>query len=317
MESSLNLFLPETGLPLPPALAFAFIVAVGAVIGSFLNVVIHRLPLGESIVFPNSRCPGCGAAIKPYDNIPIVSYLLLGGRCRACRARISPRYPAVEALTAALYALVYLHDGLTPALGFDLVFVTALLALVFIDAEHMLLPNAITYPGIVFAFLARLVLPLLMGESAFEDLAMLARTDALLSWPTWAISLAGAALGALVGGGSLWLIGWVWERLRGVEAMGLGDVKMMFMVGAYLGWRLTILNIFLAVFLGSIVGLSIVLWQAYREAGSAGRLFRMVLGRELDLQIPLPFGIFLGAAAIIALLEGARVVAWYARQYGF
>ena len=317
MESSPNLFLPETGLPLPPALAFAFIVAVGAVIGSFLNVVIHRLPLGESIVFPNSRCPNCGAAIKPYDNIPIISYLVLGGRCRACRARISPRYPAVEALTAALYALVYLHDGLTPALAFDLVFVTALVALVFIDAEHMLLPNAITYPGLVFALVARFVLPLLMGVTAFEDLGMLSRTDILSGWPTWAVSLVGAGLGALVGGGSLWLIGWVWEKLRGVEAMGLGDVKMMFMVGAYLGWRLTVLNIFVAVFLGSIVGLSIVLWQGYREVGSAGRLFKMVLGRELDLQIPLPFGIFLGAAAILCLLEGAKVVAWYAGQYGF
>jgi leader peptidase (prepilin peptidase)/N-methyltransferase len=302
---------------LPPALALAFTVAMGAIIGSFLNVIIHRLPREESIVFPNSRCPHCEAAIRPYDNIPVLSYLVLRGRCRVCHARISIRYPAVEALTALLYGLVFLHDGLTPALFFDVVFVTALVALIFIDAEHMILPNVITYPGIIFALLARLLLPLLMGGAAFEDMGMLMRVEALADWPTWAVSLVGAGLGALLGGGSLWLIGWLWERLRGVEAMGLGDVKMMFMVGAYLGWRLTVLTIFVAVFLGSFVGIGVVLWQTYREVGSAGKLFQLVLRRELDLQIPLPFGIFLGIAAILALLVGSGIVAWYAGRFGF
>jgi leader peptidase (prepilin peptidase)/N-methyltransferase len=287
------------------------------VIGSFLNVVIHRLPREESIVFPNSRCPHCETAIKPYDNIPVLSYLILRGRCRSCRAPISIRYPAVEALTALLYGLVFLHDGLTPALGFDLPFVTALVALIFIDAEHMLLPNLITYPGIIFALVARLSLPFLMGDAAFEDLRMLSSLYTFAGWPIWAVSLVGAGLGALLGGGSLWLIGWLWERLRGVEAMGLGDVKMMFMVGGYLGWRLTILTIFVAVFLGSFVGIGVVLWQTYREVGSAGKLFKLVQRRELDLQIPLPFGIFLGIAAILSLLVGGAIVSWYAGQYGF
>jgi leader peptidase (prepilin peptidase)/N-methyltransferase len=304
-------------LNMPPMLALAFTIAMGAIIGSFLNVVIHRLPREESLVFPNSRCPHCDAAIKPYDNIPVISYLILRGRCRACRAPISIRYPAVEALTALLYGLVFLHDGLTPALGFDVIFVTAIVALIFIDAEHMLLPNVITYPGLVFALVARLLLPFLMGDAAFEDIGMLSRIETFASWPTWGISLLGAGLGALLGGGSLWLIGWVWERLRGVEAMGLGDVKMMFMVGAYLGWRLTLLTIFIAVFLGSFVGLGAILWMTYKEVGSISKLFKLIIRHELDLQIPMPFGIFLGIAAIVALLVGAKIVYWYAGQYGY
>src|SRR5258706_8725799 len=142
--SSVSILPPDSFLPWP----FFFIVTgvFGAIIGSFLNVVIHRLPQEESIVFPNAKCPSCGTDIKSYDNIPILSYLLLGGRCRACKARISPRYPAVELLTALLYVAVAWRDGLTPGLPFDLLFVSALAALIFIDAEHMLLPNAITYP---------------------------------------------------------------------------------------------------------------------------------------------------------------------------
>jgi leader peptidase (prepilin peptidase)/N-methyltransferase len=276
--------------------------ALGAIIGSFLNVIIHRVPREESIVFPNSRCPSCSTAIHPLDNIPIVSYLFLRGRCRHCQAKISPRYPAVEFLTAMLYTAVflfhvYLRGDVTLMLAFDLVFTTALVALVFIDAEHMLLPNVITYPGIAFAVLARLVVPYVAGPQAFDDLPQL-MTGLLAGWPMWAASLAAASLGALAGGGSLWLMGWLWERLRGVEAMGLGDVKMMFMVGAYLGWRLTIVTIFLAVLSGSITGIALMLRRG-----------------ERNLQMLLPFGIFLGTGAIIALLVGTRIVAWYVGQF--
>ena len=292
-----SLFLFDTMLGLPLPLACAFAAVLGAIIGSFLNVVIHRVPREESIVFPNSRCPSCAAAIHPLDNIPVLSYLILRGRCRACRTPISARYPAVEALTGALYVLVFLRDGLTFALPFDLAFVTALLALVFIDSEHMILPDAITYPGMVFAVVARLALPYLMGRPYFDDLEQL-MTGMLAGWPMWAASLMGALLGALAGGGSLWLMGWTWERLRGIEAMGLGDVKMMFMVGAYLGWRLTVLTIFLAVLTGSLTG-----------------LFLMLSRRERNMQMLLPFGIFLGLGSIIALLIGARIVNWYAGQF--
>jgi leader peptidase (prepilin peptidase)/N-methyltransferase len=296
MHLSLTAVLPDLSLiPLP----FVYVVAgvFGAIIGSFLNVVIHRLPREESIVLPSSRCPGCGAAIAFYDNVPVLSYLLLGGRCRACKAHISARYPAVEALTAALWVIVAWRDGLTWALPFDLVFVTAITALVFIDAEHMILPNAITYPGIVFALVARVVLPYLMGRPYFDDLNMLVN-GMLAGMPLWAASLVGALVGALVGGGSLWLMGWTWEKLRGIEAMGLGDVKMMFMVGAYLGWRLTILNIFLGVLTGSLIGIVIMLLEGKR-----------------NMQLLLPFGVFLGIGSIAALLVGSNIVEWYAGQF--
>jgi leader peptidase (prepilin peptidase)/N-methyltransferase len=286
-----NAFAP----PLPVACAFMGI--VGAMIGSFLNVVIHRLPREQSIVFPNSTCPKCRKPIKPYDNIPILSYLILRGRCRACGAPISPRYPAVEAVTGLLFAAVTWHDGWSLALGFDLAFAAALLALIFIDAEHMILPNAITYPGILFALIARAVVPYLAGPAHFDDLPQLI-TLLPPNYPAWLVSLIGAVLGALAGGGSLWLMGFLWERLRGVEAMGLGDVKMMFMVGAFLGWRLTILTILIAALSGSLAGISVMLRRGSR-----------------DLQMMLPFGIFLGIGSIVSLLIGTRIIEWYASQF--
>ncbi|HEY0544923.1 MAG TPA: prepilin peptidase [Pyrinomonadaceae bacterium] len=281
----------------PWSLACALVAAFGAIIGSFLNVVIHRLPREESIVFPNSRCPSCETAIKAYDNIPVISWLVLRGRCRSCSAPISARYPAVELLTALLFGAVFLRDGLSYALPFDLIFATMLLALVFIDAEHMLLPNAITYPGFIFAILARLALPFLMDAPYFDDLNQ-ALLGALPGWPLWTVSLVGAALGALAGGGTLWLIGWLWEKLRGVEAMGLGDVKMMFMVGAFLGWRLTLLTLFLGVISGSVTGVLLMLKR-----------------RERNLQMLLPFGIFLGIGAILSMLVGKQLIAWYVSQF--
>jgi leader peptidase (prepilin peptidase)/N-methyltransferase len=277
--------------------ACALMAVLGAMIGSFLNVVIHRLPLEQSIVFPNSTCPKCRNAIKPYDNIPILSFLALRGRCRSCRATISPRYPAVEALTAALFAAVTWHDGLSFALAFDLAFTASLIALVFIDAEHMILPNAITYPGMIFALVTRLAVPYLAGPSHFEDLPQLISIlPARL--PLGAVSLIGALIGALAGGGLLWLMGFLWERVRGVEAMGFGDVKMMLMVGAYLGWRLTLLTILLAAFTGSLAGIAVMLQRGQR-----------------NMQMMLPFGIFLGIGSIASLLIGTRLIEWYASQF--
>lgn len=296
MHLSLTAVLPDLDL-IPQPFIYVLTGILGALIGSFLNVVVHRVPREESIVLPSSRCPSCGGAIAFYDNVPVLSYLMLGGRCRSCKVHISARYPAVEALTALLWLAVVWRDGLTYALPFDLIFVTAITALIFIDAEHMLLPNVITYPGIVFALIARLALPYLMGQPHFDDLPLL-MNGMLAGLPLWAASLAGALIGALVGGGSLWLMGWTWEKLRGVEAMGLGDVKMMFMVGAYLGWRLTILNIFLGVFSGSLIGIGLMLRQGKR-----------------NMQMLLPFGVFLGIGAIAALLFGAHIVEWYAGQF--
>src|SRR2546421_4010399 len=152
---------------LPVAFFFVAVAGVGAIIGSFLNVVIHRVPRDESIAFPASHCPSCGTAIRPYDNIPVVSWAVLRGHCRSCRAPISARYPAVELLTAVLFALTFwLRSGLTLSLPFDLAFVAAILALVFIDAEHMILPNVITYPGIIVALVARALVPNLYGVAS-------------------------------------------------------------------------------------------------------------------------------------------------------
>jgi len=282
---------------IPPVLIYIISGVFGAIIGSFLNVVIHRVPREESIVFPNSRCPSCGATIAFYDNIPVLSYVVLGGRCRGCSIRISPRYPAVELLTAVLFVVVTWHDGISVALPFDLIFMTAIVALVFIDAEHMILPDVITYPGMAFAVAARIAIPLLTKTPHFDDVPSLMQ-GTLAGMPIWVVSLVGAVIGALIGGGSLWLMGWTWEKLRGIEAMGLGDVKMMFMVGAYLGWRLTILTIFVGVLSGSLIGIVLMARQ-----------------RERDMQMLLPFGVFLGLGSIAALLFGAPIVAWYAGQF--
>ncbi|MGB8506952.1 MAG: prepilin peptidase [Pyrinomonadaceae bacterium] len=291
MLDSSNLLANEEITGLPNFFILFAVAAIGAVIGSFLNVVIHRVPREESIVFPHSRCPACGTAIRPYDNVPVLSWLILRGRCRACHAPISPRYPAVEALTALLFALTYwLRSGFTLALPFDLIFVAAVFSLIFIDAEHMILPDVITLPGVVFAFVARALVPNLYGVAFLSE-------GHLAHWPVWAVSLIGAALGALFGGGFLWLVGWLWKRLRGVEAMGFGDVKMMFMVGAFLGWPLTVLTLFFAVLSGSIIGVAIM------------------LRRGRDMQMLLPFGIFLGLGTIFAMLFGQPFVEWYAGQF--
>jgi leader peptidase (prepilin peptidase)/N-methyltransferase len=276
---------------LPTVFFVVAVAALGAIIGSFLNVVIHRVPREESIAFPTSHCPSCDAAIRPYDNIPVISWAVLRGRCRSCHAPISARYPAVELLTAILFALTFqLHSGPTLSLPFDLAFVAAVIALAFIDAEHMILPNVITYPGIALALAARIVVPNLYGVESFGVTHP--------AMPAWLLSLAGALAGALVGGGFLWLVGWLWERLRGVEAMGLGDVKMMFMVGAFLGWPLTLLTIFVGVLTGSVAGVAL-----------------MFKSGDRDMKMLLPFGIFLSVGALVSLLFGTTIIDWYVGKF--
>jgi leader peptidase (prepilin peptidase)/N-methyltransferase len=286
----------ESDFGVPLSIAIGFMAVLGAMIGSFLNVVIHRLPREQSIVLPKSACPACGAAIRFYDNIPILSFLILRGRCRSCHRPISARYPAVEALCALLFALVTWRDGLSFALPFDIAFAASMLTLVFIDSEHMILPNAITYPGIIFAVTTRVAVPYLGGASHFDDLPYL--VSVFPGYPVPIVSLIGAAIGALAGGGSLWLMGFLWKKLRGIEAMGMGDVKMMLMVGAFLGWRLAGLTIFIGVFSGSLAGIAL--------------MFRR--GRR-NLQMMLPFGIFLGIGAVVSLLVGTRIVEWYGSQF--
>ncbi len=288
-------FSSATGLPDLVGLGFVFV--FGAIVGSFLNVVIHRVPNELSIVFPNSACPKCDSPIKPYDNIPIVSWLILGGKCRNCKVPISARYPAVELLTGAVFVLVAWQIGFNAFLPIALIFAAVMISLIFIDAGHMILPNVITYPFFVFAILVRVVYPIAFGTEYFGDMYH-APATLMPGYPAWAVSLACGLAGALAGGGSLWLVGELWKRLRGVEAMGLGDVKMMLGVGALLGWRSTLLSIFLAAFSGAVIGVIVILRQ-----------------KDKDMQAQIPFGIFLGTGSLLALLFGEKLIAWYAGQF--
>ncbi len=276
-------------------LIYIFVFVIGACFGSFLNVVIHRVP-NELSLLPSSKCPKCDSGIKPYHNVPIIGWLMLGGKCANCNEPISWRYPFIESLTGLLFLIVFMQFELTAFLPVALVFVCAMIALVFIDAEHMILPNVITYPLLIFALGARVVYPIAFGH-VFSDTTF-APVNYLQGQPAWLVSLGGALLGAIVGGGSLWFVGAIWKAFRGVDAMGLGDVKMMFGVGALLGWRLSLLTIFVGAFSGAIIGL-------------------VVLSRQKDknFQAQIPFGIFLGIGSIIALLFGDRIIEWYLSNF--
>jgi leader peptidase (prepilin peptidase)/N-methyltransferase len=288
-------FQAATGLP--EWFGYLFVFIIGSLVGSFLNVVIHRVPREESIAFPNSHCPKCDTPIKPYDNIPVLGWLMLGGKCRACKEPISIRYPAVELMHALLWVLVFWHFGFTPFLPIALIFVSTLVALMFIDAEHMILPNVITYPFFVFAILVRVIFPIAFGPQYFADMLYWPAT-ALAGYPIWLVSLASGLVGALAGGGSLWLVGEIWKRLRGVDAMGLGDVKMMLGFGALLGWRLSFLAIFFGAFAGAVIGSIFVARQ-----------------KDKDMQTQIPFGIFLGIGSILSLLFGEQLIGWYVNTF--
>ena len=282
---------------LPDIFGLVFALALGAIVGSFLNVVIHRVPNDLSIVFTSSTCPKCQSPIKPYDNIPVLSWMVLGGKCRNCKASISARYPAVELLTGVIFALVAWQIGFNVFLPIALIFAAVMVSLIFIDAGHMILPNVITYPLFVFALLVRLIYPIAFGPGYFSDMNYAPATW-MAGYPEWAISVACGLAGALAGGGSLWLVGEVWKRLRGVEAMGLGDVKMMLGVGMLLGWRLTLLSIFLGAFSGAVIGILMIAKQ-----------------KDRNMQAQIPFGIFLGTGSLLALLFGEPLIAWYASRF--
>ena len=265
----------------------AFCALMGLAIGSFLNVCIARIPMEQSISRPRSRCPRCKKAIAGYDNIPVLSYLLLGGRCRHCKQGISIRYPLTEALTGLLSVLVYLRFGLGLAWVVYFLFCAALVVLAFIDADHRILPDPITKGGIVAGLIISLFL--------FIDSSLVARLlIAIGVTPTdRAISFAASLIGAIVGGGILWGVAELYYRVRGVEGMGFGDVKMMAMVGAFLGAPLAILTIMLGSVLGSVVGISL-----------------MQFGGK-DRHYELPFGTFLAFGAIVSVLYGQDILRWY------
>lgn len=250
-------------------LTLVFVAVFGLVFGSFFNVVIYRLPRGLNLSRPPSACPGCGARIRPVDNIPLLSYLALRGRCRRCGKGISPVYPAVEALTALGFVLVYLGAGRVVGLEFiaGCLFTSALIVLGFIDAEHQVLPDAVTMPGLVLA----------LAYSFFRD----------------DLGFRGALIGAVVGGGFLMAVYGAYRLIRKKEGLGMGDVTMMLMVGAYLGWMRTLLVLILASFGGAVVGVF------------------LIARRGKDFQFALPFGTFIAPAAFFAMLWGQRIVDWY------
>ena len=252
-------------------LAIALAAIAGAAIGSFLNVCIHRLPLGQSIVWPGSACPTCKGAVAWYDNIPILSWLVLGARCRSCRARISIRYPIVEALTSVMCAGALWYYGPGALFLSRFVFGCALVVLFAIDLEHQILPNVITVPGIVAG----------LAVSPFVE-------------PGWRSAL----MGALLGGGLLWLVSEAYFRLRSAEGLGFGDVKMLAMIGAFLGWRQVWVVLFLASISGAIIGVLVT------------------AGRGRSVRTRLPFGTFLAIAAFVASLTGEGVLNWYLGLWG-
>lgn len=399
-----------TELYMPFAVYVIAAAILGLLIGSFLNVVIHRIPLGKSVIFPNSQCPSCEAAIRPLDNIPVVSFLLLKGRCRNCSQKISWRYPAVELLTAVVFIVIVLKTGPTWLAVLEMVFACMMISLVFIDAIHHLLPNVITYPGIVFALAAATVrvgwgepigysfdisfilhsegagfpvksaaligglllaiaaplfwlldrLDLILYNKYFEWEEMNeeaesvssptvregfdTKTDALadaratdtiaadeeaaerryrrtilaamifglLAGVAWAVAvfwlspkatdafdqayggLWRAVAAALVGSVPIWWLRAAYFYIRGVEGMGLGDVKLMAIIGAFLGWQGAFGVLLLGSILGSVTGI-VMAWRSQR-----------------GLKTALPFGVCLGVAALIILLMAKPLYLWYA-----
>jgi len=271
-----------------PVLIGVFAALFGLVIGSFLNVCIVRIPEGKSIVMPASACPKCGAAIKPWDNIPVVSWLLLGGKCRGCKQPISWMYPAVELLTGGLFLGCYLAFGLTTEALKWAIFSALLVVLVFTDMRERILPNVINYSG----FAAGLLLSLVTKPS---DGVALWIANRVFDFPPPApvISLADALLGAAFGSGLLWLVAELYFRLRKREGMGLGDVKMMLMAGAFLGLKRTLLTILAGSVLGTVLGLA----------------FMLAKRKQSDYE--LPFGTFLGMAAVLVMFFGTPLLNWY------
>jgi leader peptidase (prepilin peptidase) / N-methyltransferase len=251
-------------------LQLSILIVLGLTVGSFLNVCIHRIPREQSLMFPPSRCPGCEHRLAWFENIPVLSYAVLGGRCRKCRTRISIRYPLVELATMAVFVVHGEVFGWTALLVPRLLFACAMVVLFAIDLEHHLLPNVITLPGIAVGLVSSAVLP---------------------------PGIVDALIGTVVGGGVLWLIGGAYFRYSGHEGMGGGDVKMLAMIGAFLGWKLVLVTLVLSSFAGSLIGVAVI---ALKRGG---------------LKYALPYGTFLALGALVASIAGDAIVNWYVSLY--
>ena len=294
------------------------IFAYGLCFGSFLNVCIYRLPRDKSVVSPRSACPHCGDMIPLYHNLPVISWLILRGKCRACQQPISPRYLAIELLTGLLFLGCYAHFGLTLAALKCAVLGYLLLGLIFTDAETKLLPDAMTLPGLALGILFSLVVP--VNDLASRIMPGLVSTAmrGQISWRLW--SLSDSLLGAAIGASFLYGAAAIYLRARGVEGMGFGDVKLMAMIGAFLGAKLTVLTIFAASLAGSVFGLTTVLsiWmkrtRRNEARGSSAIQARRRAWQSARLALryyEMPFGVFLGAMALFSFFFGNRLLHWY------
>ena len=300
-----------------PVLASAIFV-LGLAFGSFLNVCIYRLPLGMSVVTPRSACPKCKQPIALYDNIPVLSWLILGGRCRHCRNKISARYWMIELLTGSLFVACYWYFGLTLSTLKYCTFAFLLLGLIFTDAETRLLPDKMTLPGLVLGLIFSLMVPVRDLASQF--------LPGVVSFPfsgdvsVRILSLLDSLLGAALGASFIYGAGAIYLRWRGMEGMGFGDVKLMAMVGAFLGIKLTIFTIFTASLAGSFFGLFtvFVVWLK-RTHRFMKRLANAQAARRRGWQsaqvvyrnYQMPFGVFLGSMALFAFFFGNRFLHWY------
>jgi leader peptidase (prepilin peptidase) / N-methyltransferase len=289
-------------------------VCFGLIIGSFLNVCITRIPEGKSIVLPPSACPKCHVRIRPYDNVPVASWVLLRGRCRHCKAVISPMYPIVELLTAGLFWGCYRTFGLTLESLKWAVFSAILIVLFFTDLRDRMLPDRVNYTGLGVALALSLAVSPGDGTAAW-----LADHGLDASPPTSVLSVADAGFGAALGGGLLWLVSELYFRFRGREGMGLGDIKMMLMAGAFLGPKRGLLMVLVGSLLGSVLGLLVIafLYLGGWKKSVAKRANRRGLGPLARLQFALvrryqlPFGSYLAVAGIAVMFWGSPVVDWY------
>jgi len=239
----------------------------GLCIGSFMNVCIYRIPISKSIVHPRSMCPGCGNMIKFYDNIPLLSYLLLMGKCRHCNISISLRYPMIELMSALFAVCVLLNFGFTIEAIAYYAFISTLIVITFIDIDHQIIPDIISLPGIPIFFIASFALP--------------------------GITYKDSLIGILVGGGSLYVIAWIYYLLTRKEGMGGGDIKLLAMIGAFIGWKGVLFTIFVSSLVGTVIGIIVMLCT------------------RKNMKLAVPFGPFLAIGAIIYIFMGEELIYWY------
>jgi leader peptidase (prepilin peptidase) / N-methyltransferase len=262
----------------------------GLVIGSFLNVCIYRLPRNVSIAFPRSRCPHCENPIRPYDNIPLFSYIFLGGKCRFCKKPISLQYPFVELLSGLAFFACALKWGVAPPTLVNSLFLTMTIVLIFIDYHHQILPNVITLPGTA----AGILLCTFQTNDFYTD-ALTIRIASMFGLGNLQHTMpwVGSILGAVVGGGLLYLVGVGYFKFRKIQGLGMGDVKMMAMVGAFYGWRVALITLFAGSLLGTLLGLG------------------LMIRNRANMQTKLAFGVFLGIGSAFSLFYGLPLLRWY------